>query len=187
MLSMFSLIPNISTYVQGNLDFPRESMDTLYFYGGLCSFAIMYPVGRLTDKFGSAIVGTIGTIVFCITIYLGFVQRPSWFSVIFLFSTFMMCGSLRNVPTNTLTSRVPGASERARFMSIQSAVQHMSSAAGAFLSTILLSESSDHRLIGIERLGIISICLASTAPFLLFQIQKRVGRVTPAQAPAKTS
>jgi predicted MFS family arabinose efflux permease len=186
MLSMFSLIPNLSAYVQGNLNYPREKMDTLYFYGGLCSFAIMYPVGRLTDKFGSAIVGTVGSLVFCVTIYLGFVQLPAWFSVMFLFSAFMMCGSLRNIPTNTLTSRVPGISERARFMSLQSAVQHISSAIGAFLSTILLTETSEHRLIGIEKLGIISICLASTVPFLLFQIQKRVGRVTPTLAPAKT-
>ena len=41
--------------------------------------------------------------------------------------------------------------ERARFMSLQSAVQHLASAAGAFLAAHMLSERADHSLVGMER------------------------------------
>jgi len=52
----------------------------------------------------------------------------------------MLAMAFRNVSYNTLTTRVPHSGERARFMSIQSAVQHGASASGAFLSSQLLSE-----------------------------------------------
>ena len=48
--------------------------------------------------------------------------------------------SFRNVALQTVSSKVPTPVERARFMSLQSAVQHGSSSAGAMLSTLLLTE-----------------------------------------------
>ena len=44
---------------------------------------------------------------------------------------FMLAMGMRNVAYNTLTSKVPRAEERARFMSILSAVQHAAGASGA--------------------------------------------------------
>ncbi len=183
MFSLFLLIPNISAFVQGNLHYPREQMGSLYFYGGIASFLVMYPVGRLTDRFGSAVIGTFGSLLYATTIYLGFINQPQWFPVPVLFAAFMMCSSLRNIPTNTLTSRVPAINERARFMGIQSAVQHISSATAAFLSTALLSESLDHKLIGVDRLAFLSIAFAFVIPVLLFQIQKRLTPIKASSAP----
>ncbi len=51
--------------------------------------------------------------------------------------------SARNVSYNTLTSKVPEPAERARFMSFQSAVQHLASALGASLSAQVLFVQPD--------------------------------------------
>ena len=55
------------------------------------------------------------------------------------FVWFMMAMAARNVPYNTLTTRVPGPTERARFQSIQSAVQHGASAIAAGAGPLLLT------------------------------------------------
>ena len=64
------------------------------------------------------------------------------------FMLFMLGIGLRNVSYNTLTTKVPTPRERARFLSIQSAVQHASASLGAFLSARMLSERADHTLVG---------------------------------------
>ncbi len=174
MCSMFVLIPNISAYIQGNLGFPRADMGLLYLVGGLPTLFIMRPIGLLTDKFGAFKVGTIGTLLQVVVVYWGFVSPPAGISVMLLFALFMSATSIRNVPFNTLATQVPRPFERARFMSMQSAVQHLSAAFGAFLSSEILGETADHVLVGIPTLGWISIALAATMPFTLFYIQKVV-------------
>jgi hypothetical protein len=91
-----------------------------------------------------------------------------------LFVCFMSSASIRNIPFNTLTSKVPDADERARYMSIQSAVQHLSAAGGAFLSSEILTETATHALIGMSQIAWISLGFTLTMPFLLFFIEGRV-------------
>ncbi len=175
MMSMFTLVPNIAAYVQGNMGYPREDMSVLYFCGGIGSFLIMRPVGVLTDRYGSAIIGSIGAFLICFIMFILFVKPIIGIPVVVLFTTFMMSSSMRSIPHNALTSKVPEPAERARFMSIQSAVQHMAAASGAFLSSAILTEDVNHRLIGIHSLAILSIVLAACVPIFLYMIQRGVG------------
>ena len=80
----------------------------------------------------------------------------------------------RNVAYNTLTSRVPRSEERARFMSFQSAVQHIASSMGAFVSAKLLHELPDHHLVGLEHVVLISMSLTALVPALLIIVEARV-------------
>ena len=68
-----------------------------------------------------ATFGTLGTLV---VIYTGFMNVPPLLPVMVVFVGFMASTGFRNVAFNTLTSRIPRPAERARFMSLQSAVQH---------------------------------------------------------------
>ncbi len=88
----------------------------------------------------------------------------------------MLAMSFRNVAYNTLTTRVPASSERARFMSIQSAVQHSASAVGAFASSQMLSALPSGALVGMDRVGLVSIALTLTLPFLLRAVETHVRR-----------
>ncbi|MEY4578691.1 MAG: major facilitator family protein MmrA, partial [Pseudomonadota bacterium] len=73
-----------------------------------------------------------------------------------------------------LSSRVPLAHERARFMSLQSAVQHGAAALGAVLSAQLLSERADHSLAGMPKVASVAIALALFLPFLLRGIEREL-------------
>ncbi len=101
---------------------------------------------------------------------------PPIFPVIGIFIVFMLAMGFRNVAYNTLTSKVPRSDERARFMSIQSAVQHAASAAGAFISSLMLTELPDGALVGMGRVGFTAIALTLTLPAFLFAVESAVGR-----------
>ena len=184
MAAGFIIIPNISAYVQFNLGYPRARLGLLYLYGGLVSFFATQFAGRLIDRYGSFRVGTLGTALLIFAIVGGFVLVPPLFPVPGIFIAFMLAMSFRNVSYNTLTTKVPQSNERARFMSIQSAVQHAASASGAFLSSKMLGELPDGALVGMGQVAFIAISLTLTLPFFLLAVESAVRRREPAPAAA---
>jgi hypothetical protein len=95
----------------------------------------------------------------------------------------MIAMAFRNVSYSTLTSKVPSAGERARFMSIQSSVQHGASALGAVVSSRVLDTAPGGALVGMPRLAAISIALCLVLPFLLFGVERAVQRRAASAAP----
>lgn len=64
MAASFAMIPNISSYVQGNLRYPRADLGLLFLAGGLSSFVAMRVMGPVIDRVGSAFTAALGTAVF---------------------------------------------------------------------------------------------------------------------------
>lgn len=176
MAAGFILIPNISAYVLNNLHYPRERLGLLYLAGGLVSFFATRLVGVLVDRWGSARVGTFGALFVSFVVYVGFIREPLAVPVMAIFIGFMLGNSFRNVAYNTLTSKVPLPDERARFSSVQSAVQHLASAIGAFVGSEMLTELPDASLAGIPRVAGLSIVLGLALVPFLFAVEARVAR-----------
>jgi predicted MFS family arabinose efflux permease len=188
MMSGFAIIPNIASHLRFDLGFPRDRLGLVYMVGGSVAFFTLRIAGRWVDRFGAPLVSMGGTAIFVTVLGVGFAFPSIWLpavagdatallgAVVLLFLFFMTGNSLRNVAMNALTSRVPGPAERARFMSVQSAVQHLSSAIGAGLSTRLLTVEAGDRLGGMPGLCAFSAALAVTVPFLLAAVQARLAR-----------
>jgi len=175
MAGGFILIPNISAYVQDNIGYPREHLGTLYLAGGVASFAVMLFAGRLVDQYGSFRIGTLGALMLSVTVYVGFVHYPAGFPVMAIYVAFMASTALRNVSYSTLASRVPQPRVRARFMSLQSVVQHLASTAGAFASTLILGDvPTGQPLEHVDVLATVTIILCLALPPLLWALQGRV-------------
>ena len=172
----FAIVPNIAAYLQFNLGWPRADMDLLYGVGGLVTFFTMRGVGRLVDRFGATRIAWLGTCVLAGDLALIFLQSTWAVPVLALFVAFMVGQSTRTVALNALASRVPAPDERARFLSAQSAVQHIASSIGAFLSARLLTADADHRLIGMERVALIAIGLVLLQPPLMRLVEGRLNR-----------
>ncbi|WP_438020480.1 MFS transporter [Sorangium sp. So ce315] len=173
-MASFLVIPNISAYVQYNLGYPRERLGLLYFAGGLVSFAAMRAVGPLVDRFGSFQMGAVGAAVLVAVLYAGFFSYVPGLPVLGMFIVFMLGMTFRNVSFNTLTSKVPRPAERARFTSIQSAVQHMAAALAAFWSARMLHELPDRRLDGMPTVAALAIAFTLAFPLLFLGIERRV-------------
>ena len=156
-----------------------------YFYlvGGLASFVSVRAVGALVDRFGSAAAGTAGGLAYVASIWAAFVATPPPLPPLALFVGLMVASAFRNVAANALTSKVPDPRTRARFMSIQSAVQHAASAAGGFLSARLLSTGPGGRLVGMGRVAGLSMLLALALLPLLWTVERRVRARKPEPEP----
>jgi len=172
----FLLIPNLSAYVQFNLGYPRSSLWKLYGAGGVLSFITLRVVGKLVDRFGSFRVGTVGSLLMFFAVWVIFIDVPPHPPVLLLFLFLLLGLSVRNIAYSTLTSKVPGPAERARFMSFQSAVQHLASAAGAIVSSFVLAQNSAGRLLHMPRLGVLSLVLVASFPALLWVVERAVNR-----------
>ena len=172
----FLVIPNLSAYMQGNLGLPRAELPWLYGIGGVVSFISLRVVGLLVDRRGSFRVGTAGSALMFVAVWLFFIDVPVHAPVLLLFLVFFFALSVRNVAYSTLTSKVPAPAERARFMSFQSAVQHLASAAGAIASSLILAEGPNRRLLHVPRLAAFSLVLTAALPGLLWVVERAVDR-----------
>jgi predicted MFS family arabinose efflux permease len=176
MASGFLVIPNISAYVLTNLGLPRSQLQWVYGIGGVISFVTLRVVGRLVDRFGSFRVGSVAALLLALVFDLAFVRPPPGASVFALFLSLFFALSARNVAYNTLTSKVPEPEERARFMSFQSAVQHVASAIGASVSAQVLFVQPDGNLGNVPALGRMAIALTLLVPLLFFWVERGVRR-----------
>lgn len=174
MIGLFLVIPNFSSFLQHNLHYPREDLGQLYMMGGAVSFVMNRLVGTMVDRFGPTLMATIGTVLSSVALILGFVMVPVVFPPAVTFIAFMGAGSFRGVALNTLTSRVPGPRERARYMSTQSAVQHLASAAGAMIGSLMLTELADGTVAGMRTVCIVSAVIGLVLPLLLAKVAAEV-------------
>src|SRR5205814_9199792 len=91
-----------------------------------------------------------------------------------LFVLFMVGMNFRMAPYQTLISKVPVPQERASFMSLMSAIQHLSTSAGAVFSSVVLSTGEDGTLVGLPELGTLAMAVAALVPRLFWLVQRRV-------------
>jgi len=171
MLGVFAVVPNISAFVQHNLGFPRERIGFLYLVGGIASFVAMRIVGSFVDRIGAARMVALGTCIYGVALYTGFIQPLRFLPVLFVFTLLMLSGSVRMVPMQTLASRVPRPQQRARFMSVQSSVQHLASAIGAMGASAFLVTQPSGALVGLDRLAWLALALASVVPFTARRVE----------------
>jgi predicted MFS family arabinose efflux permease len=174
MMGQFAIIPNLSAYWQFNRGYPRASLGTLYLIGGLLTFVTMRVSGVLADRLGPTRVVAIGTFLYGLMLYFGFINELVPVPVMTLFVSFMVLGTFRMIPLQALTSRVPDNHERARYMSAGSAVQHMASALGAVLASRMLSARADGGLVGMDRVALFTLVLAAVVPFLSALVERKI-------------
>lgn len=194
MMAGFLVIPNIASYLRLNFGFPQEHLKWAYGIGGIASLVATQVGGRLVDRFGSFRVGAGGAGLAVVIVfgafYLPWTQVPSW-AVVAGFVAFMLAMGVRNVSYNTLASKVPGPEVRARFLSLQSSVQHAASALAAWGSTRMMTTEprawadptrEPRIMVGMDRVALVSIGLSLLIPMLLWIVE---GRVKARQAAAK--
>lgn len=172
MMGVFAVVPNLSAYVQHNMGYPRELLGMLYLVGGAASFVALQIAGRLVDRFGAFPLVAVGTIFHLLALDFLFLDPWEVAPIFLIFTLYMLSGSVRMVPMQTLATQVPEADQRARFMSAQSAVQHLSSAFGAFLGSFLLVALPDGTLVGMERIAWAAAAVAAAVPVLVFFLEK---------------
>lgn len=174
MIGVFAVVPNISAFVQHNMDYPRDRIGLLYLVGGVASFIAMRLVGSMVDRFGATPMIVLGTLLHVVGLLTAFIHPLSWLPVLVIFTIYMLSGSVRMVPMQALASRVPRPEQRARFMSAQSAIQHAASAAGAMLASLVLVAEPNGKLQGMAQVAWAALIVACLVPIGANILERRV-------------
>lgn len=173
----FLIIPNISAFLQFNRGYAREQLGLLYAAGGLASFVAMRVAGQATDRRGPMAMAVMGSLLVCLALWFGFVSTPSVAPVLPVFVCFMTGMAVRNVALTTFVSRVPRPQERAGFLSVHSAGQHLASSAGAMAASVLLTEGPKHALVGMPQVALMALALTLAVPIAMQGLAQRVAPV----------
>lgn len=174
MLSAFMVIPYIRSFLHNNHHYPEHEIKFLYAVGGCASFVVVRLAGRFVDRFGSTPVAVLGTVLISGCLAIGFLPAHPILPVMLVFSTFMCTSSLRSVPMSVLSSKLPAPHERAQYMSLQSAMQHIAASLGSIGASWILTTKPDQSLVHMDIVVFISIALAVTMPVLLWRVEQRV-------------
>ena len=175
MIGGFMIIPNISAHIQLNIHYPRENLGILYLVGGSISFFTMRFAGVIVDKTSSTTGMLIFSSMLLFAIYVGFYNFHFGVPVIIIFVLFMVASTGRMICVQTVSSKVPSPSERAAFMSVQTTVMNLSSASGAMISSVVLSETST-ALLGIEKIAMASMLMLLIVPIMISIIENKIKR-----------
>lgn len=186
MMSGFLLIPNLSNYLHLNFGVPLTELKSMYLVGGFGSLLATQAAGWLVDRHGSFKVGVFGSLGIAVLVFAVYYRESLVVPAVVLQSAFMVAMGFRNVPYNALTSKVPAAHERARFQSLQSAVQHGASGLAGLVGAALLhvvprapqvgdvAGREPRMLEGMPTVAALSIGLSLVVPVLMFTVEHRV-------------
>ncbi|MBL8619675.1 MAG: MFS transporter [Myxococcales bacterium] len=172
--SVFMIVPYVRSFLQNNHHVPEGDIKFLYLVGGIASFAVVRLTGPTVDRVGSTPVAALGTALVTGALLVGFLPAAPLLPVFLVFSLFMCTASLRGVPLSALSSKLPAPHERAQYMSLQSAVQHLASSAGAITASQIIATAGDGHLVHVDVVVFASIGLALCMPVLLWRVERRV-------------
>jgi predicted MFS family arabinose efflux permease len=181
-VGLFGIISNLAAFLQFNLGYPFEHLKRPYMVGGVFSFFGLRIGGAIVDRRGALAVVVFGTLLMFLVLTTGFLPAHTIVPVVVIFPALMLSNGVRSVALNALSSRVPAANERARFMSAQITTQHLSASVGAVLSSLMLRERADKGLDGMAAVAVFAIVLAAVVPFLVAALGRRVRAATVASA-----
>jgi len=172
-LSIFMIVPYVRSFLVNNYGYPEDRILYLYLAGGIGSFLVVQFTGRAVDRFGSTPVALLGTFMVTSCLLVGFLPDHPVLPVMVVFVAFMSTASLRGVPMSALSSKLPAPHERAQYMSLQSATQHIASSIGAIgAAQILASDPVTHRLLHVPVNVLASVAVGATMPVLMLPVER---------------
>ena len=168
------LIPNLATYMTFNLDYPREDLGILWMAGGIGGLLGGNAFGRLSDRYGPEVVLWSGSVAAAAVIWLMFIYYAPGWPLIPVFGLFVCLNVGRNAVMAAVISRIPPTSERGRFNSLMLVASSGGMAAGAFLSSGVLSETPTGSLAHMDVLAFIAILVTFITPVLVSFLYRRI-------------
>ena len=173
-IASFLFIPNMFTYFQMNLGYPRELIGLLYAIGGTCTLMSMQIAGWNADRFGIArasVVVSLGSVISAIVLF-GF--DPLIAPLMVLFPIMMVFNSARSVVAHTGSSLVPVTEERGAHMAFQVTVRHLGTGICAVMGAWILSTGPTGALEHIEWLLAAYILIVASQPLIMWWLERSI-------------
>jgi predicted MFS family arabinose efflux permease len=173
--SSFLLAPHMPNFLVANVGLAEKELKYMYLCGGLTTVVTLTYFGRLADRLGKLRVFRALALFTLIPILLT-TNLPAGLAlpwVLTVTTVFMVTTSGRMVPAMALITASSAPAYRGGFLSLNAAVQHLSSALAAAAGGLLLTQNADGSLSGYPLVGL-AACVATLAGVFL------AGRLRPA-------
>ncbi|GJM35379.1 MAG: MFS transporter [Saprospiraceae bacterium] len=172
MLGHFSIIPFIAPYMQLNIGFDDFQVAYIYTIGGILTVFFLPYFGRLSDRFGNALVFSIASFFALFSIF-AITNLPPVSLIIALCATssFFVVASGRNVPAMTMVTSVVHPRNRGSFMSMRASVNEMALALGSFMAGMIVTENPDGTLANYQYVGYIAIVMSILAVLVAWRLR----------------
>jgi MFS transporter, DHA1 family, inner membrane transport protein len=167
MMGHFLIIPFINPYMEFNNGYPKSITPLIYLVGGIASFVSALILGKVADQYGKLKVFAISVLL-----SLGFVWfitnlPPVHFSIVLvIFGIWFTLATGRGVTAQAMISNVVNPQHRGSFMSFNSSVQQLGTAAASFVAGLVIVKGEGETILHYNWLGYISIFILLIA-FLL--------------------
>jgi len=175
MFGGFSIIPYISIYLVSNAGVLEYQLTLLYMTGGLLTIVGAPLIGRLADRYGKVtvyrFVAAIAAMLMLVMTNLPVVPLALAMAV---FGALMLSNAGRMVAGLSIVTSSVEPSRRGGFMSANSAVQHLASGLGAFVSGKIIVTTPLGALDNFGKVGLMAVAATVLSLWL-------AGRVRPAE------
>ena len=179
MLGHFLIIPFINPYMEFNNGYPKSITPMIYLVGGISSFFAANILGRIADKYGKLKVFSVSVLTSLIFVWLITNLPPIHFSIALLFfGIWFVLATGRGVSAQAMISNVVNPQQRGSFMSFNSSVQQLGTAAASFIAGFIVIQSTDGKIQHYNWLGYISIAVLLICFFLARRLFRKMNNET---------
>ncbi len=168
VMSTFMIFPLLATYLVFNVGLEQSELKFMYVCGGLATLFTMTPIGRLSDRYGKLPVFRVMAVATLILIE-AMTNLPAGLHlslVLVVTTVFMVVSSGRMVPAMAMITSSAAPRFRGSFMSLNTAVQHLSSGVATAIAGLLIHKQESGALTGFPLVGLLA-CIATVASLFL--------------------
>jgi MFS transporter, DHA1 family, inner membrane transport protein len=184
VLGTFTVASFIGPYLTATNGWTEGQLSQIYFVAGICTLIGMTVVGRLADRLPRlALFRVLGFAALVMAVVVtNLPPGPLWVAVLVM-SAFMVCAAGRMVPVQAMLLGVPPAKNRGAFMSVNTSVQHASTALAPLIAGALVTQTPDGRLTGYPLVGWFAAATAAISLLLAGLLKPSPADTSPLDAP----
>ncbi len=181
IFGQFSVIPYITVYMTANVGFPESHLPLVYLVGGSFTFFTSRFIGRWSDRIGKPAVFARMTLLSIgpLLLLTHLPRVPVWTAIV-VSTLFMITISGRMVPMMALVTGTVPPQIRGSFMSVNQAIQQLSSGTAAFVAGWMIMKGPDGRIQHYNWVGYMAVAFTGVALLVLRRLvaaQAAAGRV----------
>ncbi len=171
MMGHFLIIPFINPYLEFNNSYSKTQTPMVYLVGGIAAFFAANILGKLSDRFGKLKVFTICILLSLPLVIVITMLPPISFSIVLvLFAIWFTVATGRGVTAQALISNVVEPQKRGSFMSFNSSVQQLGTAAASLIAGFIVIGGSGGKIYRYEWLGYLSVFILLICAYLGYKI-----------------
>lgn len=180
MMGHFLIVPFINPYLEFNNGYSKTQTPMVYLVGGIVAFFAANFLGKLSDKHGKLKVFMICILLSLPLVIVITMLPPISFSIVLvLFALWFILATGRGVTAQALVSNVVDQQKRGSFMSFNSSMQQLGTAAASLIAGFIVISGSGGQIYRYNWLGYLSVAILIVCALLGYRIFKSSEQVAP--------